>query len=233
MDLFHSENLIDGCIVLGDEESHHLIKVLRRKSGDVVFVTDGKGVLYTTEVSDTNSKKCTLKIVKKQEFPDKKNYRLHIAIAPTKNSDRLEWFLEKATEIGIDEITPLICKHSERKIVKEERLNKVLIAAMKQSLHFVLPILKPTESFSNFLKITRAPQRYICSMEATEFLSERYKTDEDTVILIGPEGDFSKEELREAIEHGFVPVSLGNSRLRTETAGIMACATIAVIHNKK
>lgn len=233
MELFYSSSIHDDHFLLEGEESHHLLKVLRHHEGDTVMVTDGKGSLFTTKITDANPKKCSLKILKQDKKDSEKNYSLHIAIAPTKNTDRLEWFLEKATEIGIDEITPMICQHSERRIIKEERLNKVLVAAMKQSLKHFLPLLNPLKNISTVLQESREPQRYICTMDADEFLKERYDPLERTLILIGPEGDFSKEEIAMAVKHGFVPVSLGKSRLRTETAGIMACATLAIANLTK
>lgn len=233
MELFYSTSIIDHHFVLEGEEAHHLLKVLRHSAGDKVMITDGIGTLYTTEISDANPKKCTLKIIHSENKEYEKKYSLHIAIAPTKNSDRLEWFLEKATEIGVTEITPLICQHSERRIIKEERLNKVLVSAMKQSLKSFLPILNPISKLNNFIQDCRETQRYICTMEAEDLLLKRYKKNENAVILIGPEGDFSKDEINLASKHGFVPVSLGNSRLRTETAGVMACATIALAHLKE
>ena len=233
MELFYSTSIHDDHFLLEGEEAHHLLKVLRHKEGDTVMVTDGKGSLYTTHITEANPKKCLLKIIKQDKKDSEKNYSVHIAIAPTKNTDRLEWFLEKATEIGVDEISLIICKHSERRVVKEERLVKVLVAAMKQSLKSFLPHLHPLKTFSQLIEGSREPQRYICSLDAMDLLSERYIPSEKTIILIGPEGDFSKEEIALASSHGFVPVSLGNSRLRTETAGIMACATLAIVQQQK
>jgi len=228
MELFYSTSILNDHFLLEGEEAHHLLKVLRHQEGDTVMITDGLGSIYTTKIIDANPKKCSLKILQQDKKDTEKNYSLHIAIAPTKNIDRLEWFLEKATEIGIDEVSPIICQHSERRIIKEERLQKVLISAMKQSLKSFLPVLHPLKTFPDLIKECRAEQRYICTMDAQDSLINRYDPLEKTIILIGPEGDFSKEEIAMALKHGFVPVSLGNSRLRTETAAVLACATLAV-----
>ena len=228
MELFYSTSILNDHFLLEGEEAHHLLKVLRHQEGDTVMITDGLGSIYTTKIIDANPKKCSLKILHQDKKDTEKNYSLHIAIAPTKNIDRLEWFLEKATEIGIDEVSPIICQHSERRIIKEERLQKVLISAMKQSLKSFLPVLHPLKTFPDLIKECRAAQRYICTMDAQDSLINRYDPLEKTIILIGPEGDFSKEEIAMALKHGFVPVSLGNSRLRTETAAVLACATLAV-----
>jgi len=228
MELFYSTSILNDHFLLEGEEAHHLLKVLRHQEGDTVMITDGLGSIYTTKIIDANPKKCSLKILQQDKKDTEKNYSLHIAIAPTKNIDRLEWFLEKATEIGIDEVSPMICQHSERRIVKNERLQKVLISAMKQSLKSFLPVLHPLKTFPDLIKECRAEQRYICTMDAQDSLINRYDPLEKTIILIGPEGDFSKEEIAMALKHGFVPVSLGNSRLRTETAAVLACATLAV-----
>ncbi|TAH40642.1 MAG: 16S rRNA (uracil(1498)-N(3))-methyltransferase [Bacteroidetes bacterium] len=233
MELFYSTSIQDDHFQLEGEEAHHLLKVLRHQEGDTVMITDGKGTLYTTQITDANSKKCLLKIIKEERKADQKKYALHIAIAPTKNADRMEWFLEKATEIGIDEITPIVCQHSERRVIKEERLTKVLVSAMKQSLKNYLPLLHPIKKFNDFIKDCREPQRFICTMEADEMLISRFDPTEKCLVLIGPEGDFSQEEVALATKHGFVPVSLGNSRLRTETAGVMVCATLAVAQSRR
>ncbi|HNQ61587.1 MAG TPA: 16S rRNA (uracil(1498)-N(3))-methyltransferase [Bacteroidia bacterium] len=228
MELFYSTSIHDNHFLLEGEEAHHLLKVLRHQEGDLVMITDGLGSIFTTRIVDANPKKCSLEIISRDKKDNDKNYSLHIAIAPTKNIDRFEWFLEKATEIGIDSITPFLCRHSERKVIKDERLRKVIVSAMKQSLKSFLPLLYPLTTFPELLKDCRAPQRYICTMSAEDLLIRRYDPHESTMILIGPEGDFSKEEVDLALKHGFVPVSLGNCRLRTETAALMACATIAI-----
>lgn len=210
-------------------ESRHIVKVLRKKEGDRLFITNGKGDLFTAEVLFANDKKCTIQIIKSEVKEKPWNYYLHIAIAPTKNNDRLEWFLEKATEIGIDEITPLICKHSERKVIKKERLDKVVVSAMKQSLKFQLPKLNEATTFQGFIKQDFDGDLFIAHCEETDkkTLKNELKPQQKITILIGPEGDFSSKEIEMALQRNFIPVSLGESRLRTETAGIAAVHSVA------
>lgn len=210
-------------------ESRHIVKVLRKKEGDSLFITNGKGTLFTAEVLFANDKKCTVQIIKKEQKPKPWNYYLHIAIAPTKNNDRLEWFLEKATEIGVDEITPIICKHSERKAIKKERLDKVVVSAMKQSLKFHLPKFNETTTFQNFIKQDFEGDVFIAHCEKIDkkTLKRELKPQQKITILIGPEGDFSTKEIETALQQHFIPVSLGESRLRTETAGVVAAQSVA------
>jgi 16S rRNA (uracil1498-N3)-methyltransferase len=210
-------------------ESRHIVKVLRKKEGDTLYITNGNGFLFTAEVLFANDKKCSVQIIKTEKKKKPWNYYLHIAIAPTKNNDRLEWFLEKATEIGIDEITPIICKHSERKVVKEERLEKVIVSAMKQSLKFQLPKLNKTTSYSDFIKQDFNGDTFIAHCEETDkkLLKNELKPKQKITLLIGPEGDFSTKEIETALVNKFIPVSLGESRLRTETAGVVTAQSIA------
>jgi 16S rRNA (uracil1498-N3)-methyltransferase len=214
-------------IVLSKEESKHATRVLRKKEGDILNFTDGKGGFYKAEITVADTKKCRLQIISSEQKPKQHNYHLHIAIAPTKNMDRYEWFLEKATEIGIDEITPIICEHSERKVIKTERCNRILLSAMKQSLKLHLTKLNETITLKDFLKQDFEGNKYIAHCEDGEKteLRKEEKT-EKTLILIGPEGDFSPTEVELALENQFKTVSLGGSRLRTETAGIVAVHTI-------
>ena len=230
MQLFYLEHP-EKEIILSAEESKHATKVLRKKEGDILNFTDGKGGFYKAEITLADSRKCRLKVVSTEQKPKQHNYYLHIAIAPTKNMDRFEWFLEKATEIGIDEITPIICSHSERKVIKTERCNRILLSAMKQSLKFYLPKLNEAISFNDFLKQDYEGSKYIAHCEDGEKkeLKIENKTDK-YLILIGPEGDFSQKEIDLALQNKFKAVSLGRSRLRTETAGIVATHTVN-IHN--
>ena len=232
MNLFYSAKIAGPTHQLNEEESRHIAKVLRLKPGDTIFLTDGNGNLFETVISENNGKSCIVSIVNSLMEYNKRSFRLHIAIAPTKSTDRFEWFLEKATEIGIDEITPLICEHSERKHIKTERLNKVIIAAMKQSLKAYLPTFNEPVKFSDFTRQSHTGQKMIawCKEDSTEELKKNYIKGSDALILIGPEGDFSPEEVMTAIHNGFVPVNLGKSRLRTETAGIIACHTCNLIN---
>lgn len=213
------------------EESGHIIKVLRKKEGDILFVTNGLGFIFKTEITLASDKKCTVRIVG-AEASKKPKYQLHLAVAPTKMNDRYEWFLEKATEIGVGEITPLICDHSERKIIKTERFDKIIQSAMKQSLHAFLPKLNEPIAFKDFIKREIDGQKLIAHCEETEkkSLKSIAKPGENATIMIGPEGDFSPNEITTAIANGYIPVTLGDARLRTETAAVVACHSIAFIN---
>ncbi len=225
MQLFYVPNISGTEILLDETESKHAIRVLRLQNGNRVQIVDGKGGFFEAEISDANPKKCRLSIIKSQAEFGKKDFHLHIAIAPTKNIDRFEWFLEKATEIGIDEITPLITAHSERKTVNPERLEKILVSAMKQSLKAYLPKLNNLTSLKELVINNRTENKFIayCDDIQKNHLKDLDVKGKKTLILIGPEGDFSPEEVEFAIENGFEVVSLGSARLRTETAGIVAC----------
>jgi 16S rRNA (uracil1498-N3)-methyltransferase len=214
-------------IALSEEESKHACRVLRLKSGDLITLLDGTGGTYLAEIDDAHPKKCNVKILK-YEFESKETKYIHIAIAPTKNMDRIEWFLEKTTELGIDEITFLLCKNSERKLIKEERLEKILVSAMKQSKRSYLPKLNLMTTFKDFL-----------IQYPTAALAHCYENDKKTLndvfqqnnypILIGPEGDFSIDEIELAKNVGYDFVTLGKNRLRTETAGLYACMQCLLI----
>ena len=228
MHLFYCPDISGTTHVLPEEESKHCIRVLRLKQGDTVHITDGRGNLHECRISEDHPKHCSLEVTTSTYSPSRGNERLHVAIAPTKNAERLEWFLEKATEIGIDEITPIICEHSERMVLKQARMEKVIISAMKQSLKSWLPKLNQPQEFMEFIRSEIAGQKFIawCETGKEQHLQELLVPAKDRLILIGPEGDFSSRELAAAVSYGFTPVSLGNSRLRTETAGTVACALI-------
>jgi 16S rRNA (uracil1498-N3)-methyltransferase len=232
MHLFYSESITGKSHILPQEESKHCIRVLRLKKGDLVHLTDGKGNLFETRVINDNDKHCSLEIVNVLPEFGKRNFALHLAVAPTKNISRFEWFLEKAAEIGIDSISPLICENSERRTVNFERLNKVLIAAMKQSLKAYLPRLTKPVDFKQFIRTETNFDRYIayCSQNYRDELKAIGKPGHETLIFIGPEGDFSLAEIDLAISCGVKPVSLGPSRLRTETAAVVACVTINLLN---
>jgi len=232
MNLFYTPNIIEPSTTLPEEESKHIIRVLRKCEGDIGFFTDGLGYIYKCVIVDASPKKCVINILEKTIGDDKRNYKLHIAIAPTKNIARFEWFLEKSTEIGIDEVTPIICYHSERKDVKIHRLNKVITSAMKQSLKSNHPILNEKKSFKEMIAVPFEGEKFIAYIDAevTLELSRAYSHDKNALILIGPEGDFSRQEVDDAIAVGFTPVRLGKSRLRTETAGIVACHTVSLVN---
>jgi 16S rRNA (uracil1498-N3)-methyltransferase len=236
MQLFYNPdiNISDKEIIFDRDESKHIAKVLRKKEADVLNVTNGKGNLFTAEITRIGSNECAARILE-VETEKPKNYRLHMAVAPTKMNDRYEWFLEKATEIGVDEITPIICEHSERKKIKPERYERILQSAMKQSLRFTLPKLNPATSFLDFVEKHENDQLFIAHCEENQEkkqLKQLLEPGKDLTILIGPEGDFSKKEIELALEKGYLPASLGESRLRTETAGIVACNTVAFVNDK-
>lgn len=225
MQLFYVPNISGAEVILDETESKHAIRVLRLQNGNQVEIIDGTGGFYKAQITDANPKKCRLIIVESQKEFGKKDFHLHIGIAPTKNIDRFEWFLEKATEIGISEITPLLTSHSERKVVNPERLEKILVSAMKQSLKAYLPKLNEMTAFKELVVSNKTKNKYIayCDDIQKTHLKNAVVGKQDSLILIGPEGDFSPEEVQLAIENGFSVVSLGESRLRTETAGIVAC----------
>ena len=232
MSLFYVPTLSTAHI-LPEEESQHAVKVLRLQVGDDITVVDGVGGFYNAKITNPHPKHCGFEIIETITEFGKRDYKLHIAIAPTKNIERLEWFIEKATEMGIDEITPIICRFSERKIIKAERLDKIIVSAAKQSVKAYFPQLNPLCTFDELIKKHQATQKFIahCYEEDKKLLQTEIHRSSDILILIGPEGDFSKEEVQKAMSAGFVPVSLGNSRLRTETAGVVACCTVAVMNN--
>jgi 16S rRNA (uracil1498-N3)-methyltransferase len=234
MQLFYNPNITKNTkeVTFDKTESRHIVRVLRKKEGDFVFITNGLGILFTAKVILANDKKCLVEITHIESKPTHKNYYLHIAIAPTKLNDRFEWFLEKATEIGIDEITPIICEHSERKIVKMERMEKIIHAAAKQSLKFHFPKINEPITFKKFINNPFQGKKLIAHCEETskKNLKSVLKKQDKALILIGPEGDFSPNEIKQSLEHNYIPVSLGESRLRTETAGIVAVHSVAFIN---
>jgi 16S rRNA (uracil1498-N3)-methyltransferase len=231
MHLFYSPIVTSGSNLLGEQESWHCTRVLRLAEGGIIHLADGRGNLYECVILIADPRKCIVNVVSVQtEYQKRKNY-IHIGIAPTKSLDRFEWFLEKATEIGIDEITPLFCAHSERIRIKTERLQKILVAAMKQSLKAYLPILNEPSPLKDILTQEFHGAKFIACCESGEEdeLQKVYRNGDDAMILIGPEGDFSPEEIILSKKEGFIPISLGKSRLRTETAGIVACHTISLL----
>jgi 16S rRNA (uracil1498-N3)-methyltransferase len=209
------------------EESRHIIKVLRKKDSDILHVTNGLGLVFETEITLASDNKCIVEVLSIKKTPEPK-FRLHLAVAPTKMNDRFEWFLEKATEIGIQEITPVFCDRSERKVVNKERFEKIILSAMKQSNETYLPKLNEAISFKEFIKQKNEGLQLIAHCEETDkkSLKEVLKPNENVTVLIGPEGDFSEKEIALAIENNFQPVMLGNTRLRTETAAVVACHSV-------
>lgn len=222
--LFYTQKIENGFAVLEEEEAQHLFHVLRKKAGDTIRLTDGKGRFYEADIADAGKRQVLARILSVTEVPPLRKARLHVAIAPTKQMERIEWFLEKATEIGIEEITPILCRRSERDSVRADRLEKILVSAMKQSLRATLPLLHPLTRFDDFVKNTPGAQKFIawCASEPLPHLKEALRPDQDAVIMIGPEGDFSPEEVQLAYARDFRGVSLGQARLRTETAGLLA-----------
>ena len=231
MQLFFTENTNDE-FILPAEESKHITKVLRKKEGDSLNFTDGKGHLLIAEITNSDTRKTQVKIIERTSKKKQHNYHLHVAIAPTKNIDRFVWFLEKSCEIGIDEITPIICERSERKIVKKERCNRILLSAMKQSLKYHLPKLNETIYFSDFISKKHEGNKFIAHCgEGVKSELRKEKIEGETLILIGPEGDFSPKEIEKSEHNNFTPISLGNSRLRPETAGIVTVNTINIFNS--
>jgi 16S rRNA (uracil1498-N3)-methyltransferase len=224
VNLFYQPRIVEGVLYLDEEESRHCIKVLRKQQGDRIRITDGKGSFYDALISGPDPRQCTFTVQERVIEPPR-NFRIHIAISPTKNADRIEWFVEKSVEIGVDEISLLHCKTSERSFVKIERLTKVAVSAMKQSLKSTLPAIHGLSNFDVFIRQREEAQKFIAFVDPENplHLKDVIRADNNVVVLIGPEGDFSTDELTQAIAAGFVKVSLGKSRLRTETAGIAAC----------
>jgi 16S rRNA (uracil1498-N3)-methyltransferase len=216
-------------INLGSEESFHCIKVLRMRTGETLHLTDGNGNLYEGQILAQDLKSCPVMLTRVIPDYGKRPFRLHMAVAPTKNIARFEWFLEKATEIGVDEITPLICEHSERVQIRIDRLQKIILSAAKQSLKTYLPVLHEPMKFDDFIKLNQPASKFVAYVEEHQpiHLKAIYQNG-DCTVLIGPEGDFSKKEMDNAFQQGFKPVSLGPSRLRTETAAIVACHIINI-----
>lgn len=240
MILFYTNNIKNNIAELPQEEAMHCLKTLRKKVGDAIQFVDGQGNWYKGRIIGTGKKSVSIGIESVISAYNKRNHYLHIAIAPTKNINRFEWFLEKATEFGIDEITPLLCFHSERKNVRLDRLEKVVIAAMKQSLKAYKPKINELTSFKDFLNIqnnldnSAENQKFIAhcqdgfSEEKLHLKNMNLKL--KTTILIGPEGDFSSDEVQLALSHDFQEISLGNERLRTETAGLAACHIVNLVN---
>ena len=225
---------IAGSWELSDEEAAHALRVLRIAVGDALDITDGRGNLYRTEVASIAGKHCYVKAVEPVPVPKNWNGTFHLAIAPTKNMDRIEWLAEKATEIGLDAITFLNCRFSERKVVKCDRVERIVVSAMKQSLKYCKPVVGEMTDFKRFVAEERPGAKFIAHCHEGErvLLKEVMQADEDVTLLVGPEGDFSPEEVKMAMEAGYKPVSLGNSRLRTETAALAACH-ILMLKNEK
>ena len=227
MQLFYAPDITPPLHTLSEEESKHCVRVLRLGRGDTLHITDGRGNLFCCEITDDNPKRCTVRVTETRAGWEALPYSLTMAVAPTKNADRFEWFLEKATEVGVSEIVPLLCERSERRALKIERAERVVVSAMKQSLKAFCPALRPLPPLADLLAEPFDGRRLIAHCDAPRMekrhLFDALRPHENLLVLIGPEGDFSEEEVKKAIENGFEPISLGRSRLRTETAALVAC----------
>lgn len=235
MNVFYLPEAQIGNVSFPEEESKHIVKVLRMREGDRFCVTDGKGSLFDAELIDSHPKRAVANLSNQRKGYDNRNFRLSIAVAPTKLNERTEWFLEKSTEIGIDEVKLFASYHSERRIANVDRYKKIVIAAMKQSVKSKMPEIKEIQPFDKLVKQDFDGQKFIAWIDddVTEQLCDLYQKGSNALVLIGPEGDFSKEEVELAKEYGFIPVSLGNARLRTETAAVVACHTVQLINQMK
>ena len=244
MYLFYTPD-IETSHFLSEEESAHCVRVLRYDRGDEILLTDGRGTTYHARITNPHPRHCEFEVLSQEKQEKTHNIYLHVAIAPTKNIERLEWMVEKCTEIGVDEITPLLCRFSERKTLRIDRLEKIILSAAKQSLTPYLPKLNPLTDFGTFIDPSNSPSRGGIGDESKmdKFIAHCYKDEKrelkdvlkkgrDVLILIGPEGDFSEQEVETAIANGFVPVGLGRSRLRTETAGVVACHTAVLLNEE-
>ncbi len=238
MQLFYTQNITPPQYTLNEEESKHCAKVLRLQCGDTIHLTDGNGNLFCCQIIDNHYKRCVVNVISTQHEYEKLTYQLTMCVAPTKNIDRFEWFLEKATEVGVDEIIPIATSHSERRIIKLERSTKVVTSAMKQSLKAYHPTLHDITSVKSVIANPFDGRKFIAhcdtpqSEQGKRYLADTLKKGERALILIGPEGDFSPEEISLAIEHGFEEISLGSQRLRTETAGVSAVMMVSTINNQ-
>lgn len=232
MNIFYEPD-IQKILQLNNEESRHAVKVLRLSAGDLLHVVDGKGGFYKCQVKTPNDKKCEIKIVEETQNYGLRDYYIHLIIAPTKNLDRIEWMVEKCVEIGINEISFIQTRYSERKEIKTIRIEKIAIGAMKQSLKAFLPKINEMISWKEFLKKDYSENfKMIAHLEEGDrkLIQQIAQPKGKYAILIGPEGDFSSEEINQALEKSFVPVTLGESRLRTETAGLVACHALNIIN---
>lgn len=234
MQLFYAPEITLPIYTLDEEESKHCVKVLRMRPGDELHITDGRGSMHRCKVVDDNAKHCTVEVVETIHEYEKPDYRLVMAVAPTKNIDRFEWFLEKATEVGVSEFYPIECDHSERRQVKHERQLRVVTSAVKQSLKAYHPELHDLVDVRQVMAMPFEGQKFIahCNAEMGErqYLGSLIKKGENVLILIGPEGDFSEEEITFAVQNGFKAVSLGRERLRTETAALASVIITSTIN---
>lgn len=227
---------IETSLTLPESDSGHCVRVLRMRAGDELEAVDGNGRLYRCRITDADPRHTALEIIASEELPRVWPADITVAVAPTKNSDRIEWLVEKLVEIGIDRIVPLQCRHSERKNINTDRLRKIAVAAMKQSLKATLPLIDDMTPFSRYIAEEKSAGRFIAYCDPTiprRLLAKQYVPGQQTAILIGPEGDFDPAEIRLALDSGWQPVTLGDNRLRTETAALVACDTCHIINQLK
>jgi len=238
MHRFYCPDIADT-LTLGEEDSKHCVKVLRMGEGDTIEVVDGNGTLYTCRITMAHPKRCAVEVTERMQQPPHWEHRIVLGVAPTKNLDRIEWLVEKCVEMGVDRIIPLRCHNSERTVLKTERLKKIMVSAMKQSLKATLPLLDEMTPVAQVLAEPFEGTRCIAYCDEQLPRGQRltltgvYRPGQDVMVLIGPEGDFSPEEVQAARDAGFMPVTLGESRLRTETAGMMAVAAIHTLDSKR
>lgn len=225
MEVYYGKTTDGKTILLSDDEAHHLLHVRRAKAGEQIDVTDGEGYYYRCEIVEVQKHNCLIEIIS-STFTKPTTARLHLVIAPTKNMDRMEWLVEKATEIGIEEFSFIQCRHSERKEIRADRLEKIALSAMKQSMKAYLPVLHPMIPFQKFIDKKPEGERFICTMSATDEFIKMHTADQNVTILIGPEGDFHADEIELALSNGFQKASLGNQRFRTETAALVSCMMV-------
>ena len=232
--IFYTPDINGDSYTLNEEESGHAVRVLRLKAGDEITLVDGRGGWYRAMICNPHPKRCEITVREAQHQYGKRPYRLHIGIAPTKNTERFEWFVEKAVEIGIDEITPLLCERSERKNINIARIQRIAVAAMKQSVKAYMPQVNDMVPFNKWLTAVQPEKGYIayCGDVEKKLLKSAYQCEERTAIAIGPEGDFTPTEVTSALKHDFECISLGESRLRTETAGVVACHSMYFMNER-
>ena len=236
MQLFYSSKILSNLIILDETETNHCMNVLRYKVGDTIYVVDGMGSLYTSKIVELKNNECCSKIINRKNSYNNNGHKVHIAISCLKNHKRLEFFIEKSVEIGIDEISLIDCNRTVRNKCKIDRLKKTAIVAMKQTLKSKLPIINPIKNIKDFINESKDENKFICHLEydlsktITNYKS-KFKNANSSCILIGPEGDFTKEEINLAESNGFLSISLGNNRLRSETAGIVACHLLNIANN--
>jgi 16S rRNA (uracil1498-N3)-methyltransferase len=233
LQLYYTYKIESGFAFLDEEEYIHVVKTLRKKLGDKLQLMDGKGTFYEAEICEIGKKELKLRILNRREELLSWDFDIHLAVAPTKNIDRTEWMLEKCVEIGINSFTPILCRHSERKQIRTDRLEKIVLSAAKQSQKSVLPKINDLTGFDKFVRESKADQKFIAHCHTSDLVELKnvftQNAGSSVLVLIGPEGDFSPEEVSLALSNGFTAVNLGKSRLRTETAGLVACHTVQLL----